>query len=224
METGGVAQDEPALPEVRLHSNAEERVTHDNLSELYSIIKTVEHLERAYIRDAVTPEAYAQACRKLIGQFRTLRDALGDHVPSVEGFMGEMRMAGTCKHAANRLIASGVPATVEHDSGAGGGGGGNEDALGVFHCVQHFITAMDSLKLEMRAVDELHPHLSDLMESLAKVGDLPPDHVAKENVGRWLRSLNTMRATDELSDEQVRQMSFDLEQAYNAFHKHLQDK
>lgn len=31
-----------------------------------------------------------------------------------------------------------------------------------------------------------------------------------------------MKASDELSDEQVRQMLFDLEQAYNAFNRSLQ--
>lgn len=210
------------LPEVRLSTTAEERSVQESLAELYSIIKTTEHLERAYIKDAVTAEEYAAACRKLISQFRTLRDAVSDHVPSVEAFLGEMRMS-SCQHAANRLIAKGVPATVEH-AGLGADDGAGDDALAVFHCVQHFITAMDSLKLEMRAVDDLHPHVSELLESLGKVGDLPPDHDSKQAVAKWLATLNSMRATDELGEEEVRQMSFDLEKAYNSFHKHLEAK
>jgi ESCRT-I complex subunit VPS28 len=39
----------------------------------------------------------------------------------------------------------------------------------VAETVQYFITAMDSLKLEMYAVDEVYPHLRDLMDSLNKV-------------------------------------------------------
>jgi hypothetical protein len=55
-----------------------------------------------------------------------------------------------CKAAANR-IKVGVPATIIH--------GGGEDSKGqmliVFHTVQAFITTMDQLKLEMKAVDEV---------------------------------------------------------------------
>lgn len=55
-----------------------------------------------------------------------------------------------CKAAANR-IKVGVPATLIHGAG--------EDSKGqmliVFHTVQAFITTMDQLKLEMKAVDEV---------------------------------------------------------------------
>lgn len=35
-------------------------------------------------------------------------------------------------------------------------------------------------------------------------------------------TLSRMKASDELTDEQVRQMLFDLEHAYNAFNRSLQ--
>ena len=35
-------------------------------------------------------------------------------------------------------------------------------------------------------------------------------------------TLSSMKASDELTDEQVRQMLFDLEQAYNSFNRSLQ--
>merc|ERR1712087_890280 len=115
----------------------------------------------------------------------------------------------------------GVPATIYH------GGSGLEEKgaeLNVFHAVQHFITLMDSLKLEMKAVDELHPSLSDLMESLNKVSTLKPDHLSKTKVKQWLVQLNSMKASDELTDDEVRQMSMDLEMAYTAFHKFIESK
>jgi hypothetical protein len=40
--------------EIKLCSNNKEREMYDNLAELYSIIKTTEHLERAYIRDSIS--------------------------------------------------------------------------------------------------------------------------------------------------------------------------
>lgn len=58
-----------------------------------------------------------------------------------------------CPMAAKRLIHSGMPATIEHnvrparDSTA-------STAIAVAETVQHFITAMDSLKLNMVAGQE----------------------------------------------------------------------
>ncbi len=52
----------------------------------------------------------------------------------------------------------------------------------VAETVQHFITAMDSLKLEMTAVDQLYPILSDLLASLGRITQLPPDWSGKLKV------------------------------------------
>ena len=49
-------------------------------ADLYAIIKTTEKLERAYVRDAVSPELYEQACEKLIQQFKVLWGSLKDEV------------------------------------------------------------------------------------------------------------------------------------------------
>ena len=46
-----------------------------------------EYVEKAYIRDSITAKQYEPACRKLIGQFRTARDAVKGWVPDVEQFM-----------------------------------------------------------------------------------------------------------------------------------------
>ena len=42
-------------------------------------------------------------------------------------------------------------------------------AVTVAEAVQHFITAMDAVKLESRFVDQLQPLLSDLMDSLTRL-------------------------------------------------------
>ncbi|MEE4248349.1 MAG: hypothetical protein V2I33_23430 [Kangiellaceae bacterium] len=38
----------------------------------------------------------------------------------------------------------------------------------------------------------------------------------------WLIELNRMRAIDQLSEEQIRQLSFDLENAMHEFKQHMQ--
>ena len=75
-----------------------------------------------------------------------------------------------CPMALRRLKEVGMPATLEHgvrkdrDATA-------STAIAVAETVQHFITAMDSLKLNMVAVDQIYPLLSDLVQSMMKVGE-----------------------------------------------------
>lgn len=45
-------------------------------TDLYAIIKATEKLERAYVRDAISPEVYEQACERLIAQFKVLWGSL----------------------------------------------------------------------------------------------------------------------------------------------------
>lgn len=73
-----------------------------------------------------------------------------------------------CPMAAKRLIYSGMPATIEHNVRPGRGATAGA-AIAVAETVQHFITAMDSLKLNMAAVDQIYPLLSDLVQAMMKV-------------------------------------------------------
>lgn len=54
------------------------------LPDLYAIIKTTEKLERAFVRDAISAEAYEEACSKLIGQFKVLWASMKDTVRGPE--------------------------------------------------------------------------------------------------------------------------------------------
>jgi ESCRT-I complex subunit VPS28 len=83
---------------------------------------------------------------------------------------------------------------------------------------------MDALKLKYKSKDQLHPHLSDLMTSLNT--SMPRDFEGRAKIVHWLIVLNQMRAADELTDDQSRQvprnpqltqMLFDIETAYNQF-------
>ncbi|WJX52216.1 hypothetical protein P8452_38352 [Trifolium repens] len=157
---------------------------YDNFAELYAIIKATERLEKAYVRDIITPQEYELECQKLIAHFKTLASTLKDTVPSIERFADTYRME--CPAAINRLVVSGVPATVEHRATAAAGA--STSAAIVAECVQNFITSMDSLKLNMVAVDQ-----------------------------DWIARLSKMGAADELTEQQARQLHFDLESSYNSF-------
>lgn len=225
------------LPPIKLGRTPKERVLYEQLGDLYSLIVTMEHIELAYVRDAISEQAYGSTCQKLIGQYKTLRESMGSSAPDLDLFCKDYGLE--CRAGENRLRV-GVPATVlhggeisggggggsgGHGGGYGGGGGnGNKMEVAVFHSVQHFITMMDSLKLNMRAVDELHPTLTELVEAISKVPGLPAEHESKTKTVSWLTILHQMKAHEELNEEQIRQMSFDLDSAYNAFHRFVQGK
>jgi len=197
--------------EVRLWHDKREREMYDNFADLFAIINTTEKLEKAYVRDVVSAKEYEPACSKLIAQFRTLKTALKDSVPDVEQFAETYKM--DCPAALNRLLVSGIPATVEHKSASSDSG----TAAAVAECVQIFITAMDTLKLNMLAVDQVHPMMSELILALGRVPQLSADFVGKVKVKEWIARLNKLSASDELTQEQARQLSFDLEMSYNGF-------
>ncbi|CAG8566591.1 2342_t:CDS:2 [Acaulospora colombiana] len=140
---------------------------------------------------------------------------VNDLIPDVEKFMKDYKLE--CPAAANRFKI-GVPATIEHSINHDP----SKSAKYVAETVSHFITLMDALKLNMKAVDEIHPMLSDLMQSLNKVNTLPAESEAK--IRNWLITLNAMKASDEINEEQVRQLIFDLDNAHNAFYRSLSDK
>ncbi|KAJ1698483.1 Vacuolar sorting-associated protein 28-like protein [Rhynchospora pubera] len=205
--------------EVRLWNDKRERELLDSLADLFAIIKTTEKLEKAYIRDLVASDYYESECLKLIAQFKTLSTSIASSVPSIERFAEAYKL--DCPHALNRLIISGVPATVEHRaaSTAAASSAAATSASAIAQCVQNFITAMDTIKLNMIAVDQVHPLLSDLSASFNKLTGnlLPPDFEGRVKVREWLARLAKMGAADELTEQQARQLHFDLESSYNAF-------
>lgn len=55
----------------------------------------------------------------------------------------------------------------------------------LFNLFQLFITAMDRLRLGMKAVDEIEPDLRDLVENMTKMSNLPDDYEGKEKIANW---------------------------------------
>ncbi|KAM5534527.1 hypothetical protein V8D89_011859 [Ganoderma adspersum] len=201
--------------EVRLYTTNAEREKYGLLSTLFGIIVALEYLERAYVRDSVTAAEYSPACTRLLSQYKTMLKLVGDDVPSIDQFMSRYRMDHP---AALHRIQVGVPATVEHSSEAG-----PETAKWVAETTQWFITFADALKLGMRAKDQLHPHLQELVTSYARFKG-SKDWEGRSKMVGWLITLNGMKASEQLTEEQVRQLSFDIEHAYGEFLRSLSSK
>jgi len=197
--------------EVRLHRNAREREKYDNMADLYAVINTLQCLEKAYIKDLVKHKEYTASCSKLLVQYKAgFKQVEGDEFPTVDVFMRKCKL--DCPAALER-IKEDRPITIKDDKG--------NTSKCIADIVSLFITIMDKLRLEIRAMDEIHPDLRELMETLKRLSILPADFEGKNKVNEWLITLGGMQASDELSDDQVRQMLFDLESAYNDFNRVL---
>ncbi|EKM55171.1 uncharacterized protein PHACADRAFT_120259 [Phanerochaete carnosa HHB-10118-sp] len=201
--------------EARLYTTNAEREKYESLATLFGIIIALDYLERAYVRDSVTAVEYSPACTRLLSQYKTMLKLVGSDVPSIEEFMTRYRM--DCPAALHRLKV-GVPATVEHSSEAG-----PETGKWIAETTQGFITFMDALKLRMRAKDQLHPILQELVTGYARFKG-SKDWEGRSKLVAWLISLNSMKASEELTDEQIRQLSFDIENAYSEFFRSLSSK
>ncbi|CAG9813471.1 unnamed protein product [Phaedon cochleariae] len=197
--------------EVKLYNNARQREKFDNLADLYAVINTLQQLEKAYIRDCVTPKEYTGACSKLLVQYKAaFRQVQSDEFPAVDAFVKKYRL--DCPAALERIHED-RPITIKDDKG--------NTSKCIADIVSLFITIMDKLRLDIRAMDDLHPEVRDLVDTMNRLSILPSDFEGKQKVVEWLATLNSMQASDELSESQVRQLLFDLEGSYAAFNRVL---
>lgn len=201
--------------EIELFETSRERERYDEQANLYAIIIATEHLERAFARDAITQKEYTDQCKKLISQFKLAERTLRNEM-STETFMDIYQM--DCPRASERLLKMGIPEPIKSNADD------TNSAQTIAETVQHFITTMDAVKLEQRAVDELQPLLSDLMDVLTRLPEIPNDFEPNRKVRKWLEKLNSMRAVDEISDEDSRQLYLDLDLAYTEFTRFLKGK
>jgi ESCRT-I complex subunit VPS28 len=190
---------------MRLWSNSAERDQHENYASLFAIVKATEALEKAYTKDIITKTEYKEECSKLIAQFRRAVKLAG--VTDMRIWMQQQQL--NCPVAYHRLVESGVPDTGEVE---------NSQKL-IADIVHLFVTLQDAIKLDLVAVDTLQPHVEDICDKLSRFSGVPPDSDIKGKVQKWLRTLNAMKASDQLDSEQSRQMAFDISSAHEAFYK-----
>ncbi|AGO11814.1 AaceriADR043Wp [[Ashbya] aceris (nom. inval.)] len=200
----------------------QQREVTETLSEIYSIIVALEQVEKAYLKDGISSEEYTISVNKLIAQYKTY---LGNN-PDVQAVFGDLqqfrqRWNINASNAIARL-ERGMPVTVEH--GIQGTSGDNPasssgtqfNAKAVAEATGNFITVMDALKLKFKAKDQLHPLMSELLLSINRVG--PQDFEKRSKLVEWIVQINKMKANESLSDDEARELLFDLDSAYKAFY------
>ncbi|PWN25231.1 vacuolar protein sorting-associated, partial [Jaminaea rosea] len=222
--------------EASLYTTSASREKWDACANLYSLLVSLDALERAYISShAVDEQRYAPQCTRLLAQIKTSvklvtasgASAGGEGPPPVADVDEFMAVWGLNLPLTSHRLSLGIPATLEHPGG--GGGGGADRAKNVAETTQAFITLMDALKLNLRAKDQLHPLLGEAVSCWNRLGggggqgsgDDSGLGGRREKLVGWLITLNQLRASDEIDEDQARQMLFDVEGAYQAWFRSL---
>lgn len=201
------------LEEVKLFRLPSERERYDNMADCYSLINTIQCLEKAYIKDAITAKEYTAACSKLLTQFKAAFKQIDKEFATAEQFLKKYRFE--CRAALDR-IREDRPITIKDDKG-------NTHAC-IAEIVSTFITISDRLKLGMKSMDELLPDLRELHETMGRLTMLPPTYEGSARVKTWIDKLSQMNASDELDESSIRQMTFDMDTSLNEFNKILLEK
>ncbi|GAB7344197.1 hypothetical protein MBLNU457_2088t1 [Dothideomycetes sp. NU457] len=202
--------------ELKLANNNTERELYESLAEIYSIIITLDALEKAFLKDSISESDYTETCNRLLKQYKSnlADDVVAKAFVDLEHFKRQWDIEAP---RATERLKLGLPATIEapsHKPAAQNSGSG-VNAGNLVAASENFITLFDAIKMNLLSKDTLHPILVETIQAVNKVTD--QDFENKGKIVQWLITLNQMRAAEELSPEQARELSFDMNQAYDGF-------
>jgi len=238
----------PLDTELKLPTATAERDLIDSLAEIYSIIITLDALEKAFNKDSVTDTEYSDVCWRLIRQYKSnlTDERIAHEFGSLEAF--KARWGIEAPRATERLRVM-LPSTVEHATTSGptassmgaparssahagtpmGGAAASpapqqQQGMGGGASVQQTIAATENF---ITFLDALKLGISSkdqlhplLSEVITTVNKVTEaDFEGRGNIIKWLIKLNQMRANQELEDADRREVEFEMEVAYKGFKK-----
>lgn len=203
---------------VKLTTDQQSRERMELLADLYGVVVTADKLDLAFLREHVKPDEYELAFNGLLSKYRGLMIHLKDTVGSIDAFVKKYEI-----HAPGGVhrLKAGISAIQEYNRGPVE----TNSYQITFQIGSDFVTLIDAVQVggAFTAADQLHPLLTTLLECLDRLPDrlrLPEDQIRR--VSKWMVKLNEMTAASVLTEDEVRQMTFDLQTAYNAFKNLLQ--
>ena len=229
---------------------SQRKETIETLSEIYSLIIALDHVEKAYLKDCIDTNQYTNTVNKLLAQYKTyLNNAkVREEFKDLDSFVKRYNIVAS--NAVVRL-ERGIPMTVEHAiddaendnfDNDNNTNGNNKETNGkdgdirrnkvntsknkmfngksVAEATGNFITLIDALKLNYRAKDQLHPLMAELLLSINKVSR--QDFEYRQKLVDWIVKINKMKADEQLTDSEIRELIFDLDIAYKNFYTLLE--
>ena len=184
-----------------------ERKQLDDMAELYAILRTIDALENALVKDLVVESEYVRECEKLINSFSTLEKSLIQNgvIESREHFVRKYNI--DCRLALDRLSV-GAPQQSNTTS--------KLDERAKLKIVkdlgQLILSCTDSLSLGVE-MDAFVPIFRDLMRLIDKGKKEIFPNFDSSKLEAWFATLQQMKAQDKFTPEDVRNFRMDLETA-----------
>ncbi|CAM1504745.1 Fc.00g023360.m01.CDS01 [Cosmosporella sp. VM-42] len=208
--------------EVKLTDTRAERDLQDSLAELFSIIVTLDELEKAFLKDAIPEAEYTEICERSLRQYKALLadETIAKEFQGLEEFKAKWDLEAP--RATERLRVGMPSTTITASSSAAApapAAANNTSGVLILEATQEFITFLDAVKLGLLSKDQLHPLLSDVIQSVNRVTD--KDFENRGKIVQWLITLNQMKATEQLGEDQARELELDIQQAYQGFRRTL---
>ncbi|KPM45854.1 hypothetical protein AK830_g596 [Neonectria ditissima] len=209
--------------EVKLTDTRAERDLQDSLGELFSIIVTLDELEKAFLKDAIPEAEYTEICERSLRQYKALLadETIAKEFEDLEEFKAKWDQLDAPR--ATERLRVGMPSTTMTAASSAPApapsAANNTSGVLILEATQEFITFLDAVKLGLLSKDQLHPLLSDVIQSVNRVTDT--DFENRGKIVQWLIALNQMKATEELSEQQARELELDIQQAYQGFRRTL---
>ena len=77
--------------------------------------------------------------------------------------------------------------------------------------------ARDMLEMNMISAEYVMPSIRDCYSSMQRYPSYPPSFEGMKLLETWHKKLSTMKATDALTEDEVKQLKFDLGKIYDEF-------
>ena len=195
------------------------------------------------VRDLDDAE-YQRRMESLSRTFDMASRVLTSRGPSeLDSFMAKYNIHDTCPRAVIRFIQGDLAAPA-----AAPGASTGVSAAVASSITHHLINLLDLLELEMTATDEVLPVLKELQQEVNKLvrkrrssaaatfrlltrfrflcfaaqGTAFKDWPGKETCQKWHAKLMTMRASENMPEDDVRQLKMELSEAKTQFHAKLE--
>lgn len=260
-------QKEPVV--IPQYASPSERENNELISELYSILYTINAIEKVFIKSIFKSDAereqYSTTVDGLLVQWNSILDSLGGvSVPGhadnsdddadsrikqllsrcvssnevdslrfglrrvkigINGF-DERKRDLEKEHSSEQYKASqketSLAQTAKETEGDGavvkGADTGTAPKKAIAEATSAFITLMDAIKLNYDSKDTLHPLFSDV---LTKSGQVSTDFDGRNKLVSWLIRVNKMDIADTLDENELKEMLWDVDSAYNGFFNQL---
>eukprot|EP00347_Sterkiella_histriomuscorum_P010777 403374957 len=174
---------------------------------MYSIIKTIDYLEYAYITGKIKGPEYDSECKQLLHQFNLSQQAI-QGFKGIDAFFQEYELMN-CHDALSRIKAG--------KSGYNGEDADSNVRQRIFDITTKIISALDVVAMGITSVDQLTPYIRDIQMSLNNYPNLPQNFAGTGVIKKWIDILALKAATDELQENEIRQLKFDIDNVYNEF-------